>query len=178
MKVRIVFCLLALLASFTVACKKGDEALSSGETGESALPWHTYNEGTQLAKQEGKDIMLDFYASWCQWCRVMDREIFSDSEMAGRIRKGFVPVRINTDRLGGTVRFKGEDYSVQQFSMMLGVRGLPTVVFLDKNENIITIIPGYIKKGMFSSIIEYIQLKCYEKKVDINNFIEGKASCR
>jgi uncharacterized protein YyaL (SSP411 family) len=49
------------------------------------------------AQAENKPILLDIGAVWCHWCHVMDRESYENPEMAERINRLFVPVKVDRD---------------------------------------------------------------------------------
>lgn len=78
---------------------------------------HSMDEGLQTAKQEDKPIMIDFYADWCGWCTKLDEDTYTNSTVQELADK-FVNIKINTDK---------DQASASKY----GVRGLPTIVFLN-----------------------------------------------
>ena len=126
MKIKIIILNLILATTiFSLNCKK-QEVSQSGN----ALKWYVFNEGLKVAKNENKIVIVDFYAAWCKWCKVMEEEIFSDSEMLARLKKDFICVRLYMDSPStGIINYKGNQYSNQQFSMIMRVTGLPTITF-------------------------------------------------
>lgn len=59
------------------------------------IAWMTsYDEARALAQREGRPLLVDFGASWCQACQELERDTFSDPRV---IREGqrFVPVRVD-----------------------------------------------------------------------------------
>lgn len=55
----------------------------------------------QKAPQTGKPVLIDLYADWCQPCRMMEREVFSNREVGEFINDRFVAARYNVDRATG-----------------------------------------------------------------------------
>lgn len=53
------------------------------------------------ALQTGKPVFINLYAEWCQPCRTMEREVFSDREVGEFINERFVAARYNVDRTTG-----------------------------------------------------------------------------
>ncbi len=65
-----------------------------------------YNEGLQLAASSGKPVLLDFTGYGCVNCRKMEASVWTDPEIAARIRDGYVLVSLYVDdktRLDRTV---------------------------------------------------------------------------
>lgn len=51
-----------------------------------------------LAELEGKMVFVDAYTDWCQPCKKMDKEVFSQKEVADFYNKNFVSVKINMEK--------------------------------------------------------------------------------
>lgn len=56
-----------------------------------------YNEGLQLAASSGKPVLLDFTGYGCVNCRKMEASVWTDPEIAARIRDGYVLVSLYVD---------------------------------------------------------------------------------
>jgi thiol-disulfide isomerase/thioredoxin len=63
----------------------------------------SYGEGVKQAREEGRPILLKFYANWCPHCEKMDEGTWQD-EYIGELSQHFVPIRINGET--GTVALK------------------------------------------------------------------------
>lgn len=75
----------------------------------------TWQQALDRAKAEGKPIFLDAYTDWCGWCKVMDRETFSDSAVAAIMNASFVNVKMEMET--------GEGVDV---AMKYRISGFPT----------------------------------------------------
>ncbi|MFL6195084.1 MAG: DUF255 domain-containing protein, partial [Thermoanaerobaculia bacterium] len=62
------------------------------------VDWYPWGEEAfAKAKQEGKPIFLSIGYSTCHWCHVMERESFSDAEVAKLLNDWFVPVKVDRE---------------------------------------------------------------------------------
>lgn len=62
------------------------------------VDWHEWGEAAfQIARAEGKPVLLDIGAVWCHWCHVIDRESYENPEIAAMINKLFIPVKVDRD---------------------------------------------------------------------------------
>jgi len=77
--------------------------------------------GLEKAKKEGKPVMIDFWATWCKNCLVMDATTFKDDEVIAKL-EDYVLVKYKAENLKESPTKEILDY--------LGVIGLPTYVVL------------------------------------------------
>jgi thioredoxin-related protein len=180
-KIHIAIALIIAVAWVAASCRKASEE----KLGEALQPadvvsvtWQDFNTGLKLAKEQNKAIIIDFYADWCGWCKRMEAMVFNDSEVAEKLKKNFICIRIHTDTAeDNNLNYKNHVLTKQEFAAMLGVQGLPTVVFMDKDGNTITTIPGFVDKGVFLPLLGYINEGCYQKQVALQDYIDGKVHC-
>lgn len=86
--------------------------------------WQSYSITLlEKAQQEGQPVIMDFYASWCAPCRELDEITFHDPQVVQK-SKDFVMVKIDLTT--------GENEEYKKLVQKFNVKGVPTVVFLDK----------------------------------------------
>ncbi|OHD63311.1 MAG: hypothetical protein A2176_00285 [Spirochaetes bacterium RBG_13_51_14] len=175
----IVLTILWIFASCAKSSEQEDNKRAGLAAGEQVtVTWHDFNGGLKLAVEKRKPVVMDFYAEWCGWCRKMEAEVFTDPEVASKLRDNYICIRLHTDKnFDEKIKYKNHILTKQEFAAMLGVQGLPTVVFLDREGNLITKIPGFINKSMFLPLLSYIQDECYMKKIPFQDYMEGKSPC-
>jgi len=101
-------------------------ACSSGESGDS-IPWQAYDPGVLYrARQEGKPVLLEFFADWCIPCLELEEQTFSNE---GVINSTWSFVRVRVDM---------SDYESSESERLrekFGVTGVPEMLFLDARGN-------------------------------------------
>ncbi len=99
---------------------------SSGESGNS-IPWQSYDPAVLYrARQEGKPVLLEFYADWCIPCLELEKLTFSNE---GVINSTWSFVRVRVDM---------SDYESLESARLrekFGVTGVPEMLFLDARGN-------------------------------------------
>ena len=135
-------------------------------------PWYAFQEGMKLADSGAKHLVIDFYADWCHWCKVMDKETFSDPKVEKYLFEKFIPIKLNAESTTETITFKGQQLTPRQLTSAFQITGFPSIAFLTPEMEIITVIPGYIKKDMFMNILEYVDHECYKSQISFDEFLE------
>jgi len=87
-------------------------------TAQQPVRWQpTLEAAKRLAIQTDRLVLVHFWADWCQACQEMDRDVFSQPNVASAVEGNYVPVRINADYFPTTCR-------------QYGVTALPTDVII------------------------------------------------
>lgn len=176
MTVKNVVLILIVIAAVFSGCGAKD----AKETAEKAAlenEWLSFGEGIELAEKEKKPIVIDFYTSWCRWCKVMDEKTFSDSEVQSYLAEHFVSIRINAESRSDRFSFKGKQYSAVELTRSFGVKGFPSLAYLDREGGLITIVPGFVPKETFLPFLHYIQKECYKQQMTFEEFLKKKEEC-
>ncbi len=99
-----------------------------------------YSKAQILSKKEDKVLMVYFQASWCTYCRKLEKTIFPIEEVSIELEK-MILLKIDGD--------KNPDF-VRRYD----VKAYPTILFFDKNENIIEHLIGSPSKELVLKKIE------------------------
>jgi thiol:disulfide interchange protein DsbD len=61
------------------------------------IEWHeTIDESFELAKREKKPLLVDFFTTWCYWCRMLDEKTYPNNQVQ-KLLASFVPVKLNAE---------------------------------------------------------------------------------
>lgn len=157
-----VFSLVVLLVAVSMETEK-----------ETVVKWLTFEDAIEKAKVEKRKIFIDVYTDWCGWCKVMDKNTFSDPKIAQILNESFYPVKFNAEQRED-VQFSGTTFKFVESgrsgyhqlaaALMNNQLSYPTVVFLDEEFRMIQPLPGYQKAEEFHKIVQFIG-EDYFKKV-------------
>jgi uncharacterized protein YyaL (SSP411 family) len=63
------------------------------------IAWRAWSdEAFTEAQQQNKPVLLSIVAPWCQFCRAMDEQTFSNEAIAQFIGDNLIPVRVDSDK--------------------------------------------------------------------------------
>ena len=141
---------------------------------EGSIKWYSFEEAIALSEKKPKKLFLDMYTDWCGWCKRMDQTTFKNPVVAEYMNENFYAVKFNAERKD-SVDFKGKTYvnsnpagnrSSHQLAqaLMNGRMSYPSFVFMNENQEVITIVPGYRKAPEMEAILNYIGGDSYKDK--------------
>jgi thioredoxin-related protein len=99
-----------------------------------------YNEALELAKKEGKIILLELVSTDCTFCDRMEKEVLSQPQVQEAIQKDFILAKINVD--------------YEQIPLGLSEQMTPMFVFTTVDENVEDMRLGYIEENDFLNLLE------------------------
>jgi thiol:disulfide interchange protein DsbD len=89
------------------------------------VTWQDYSDGrVEQAVKMGRPVIIDFYADWCAPCRELEQITFHHPEIVKLAKNDFVMIKVDLTRKGNPIN----ENLLRQYD----VRGVPTVVFLDR----------------------------------------------
>ena len=131
---------------------------------QSKVEWIELDNNTKI-NNNGKKIIIDLYTDWCGWCKVMDRNTFTNPDVIDHINNNFIPVKFDAEYQNSVV-FNNNSYNfvksgrkgINELAYYLtnGNLSYPMTVFLDENYNLITLLPGYHKPNFYNLVLKYI----------------------
>ena len=113
-------------------------SISSQESKQQVVFYKSYQEGIKLAKINHKAVLLDFFAEWCEPCKVMDNEVLVDPTLSRFFNSNFISIKIDGESKEGKKLMK--DYLVT---------GFPTYIFINKKGKTVNRISGALEAKQF-----------------------------
>ena len=79
--------------------------------GDAKIQWISFEEALVRNEANPKMIFVNFYTEWCEWCPIMDANIFSNPQIAENMTNNYYAVKFNgeSDQM---VKFKGAEYGL------------------------------------------------------------------
>jgi len=106
----------------------------------------SFDEAMKSAKQSGKLVMVDVFATWCGPCKMLDKQTYGDAKVVAFAKKNFVSVKVDADTDEG--KKVGEKYQVS---------ALPTILLLDAEGDVQWKTVGFIKAAPFLAKADLVQ---------------------
>lgn len=144
---------------------KAELKVEANNTNDKKINWLTWDEMVKLNEKHPKKIFIDFYTSWCGWCKVMDKNTFEDSIVASLMMKDFYCVKFDAERrdtinfLNKTWKFiPGGRSGIHELAMyfMQNQASYPTFCVLTSDYKLITPLKGYIAVPQFEPVISFL----------------------
>lgn len=181
MRIASLTAVIILLAGIAASCggksSPGERGAPQGQGVTSAGMWVPFNEGMARAAKERKHVVIDFYTSWCRWCKVMDKETFQNRDVQKYLAENFVTIRIDAENRTERLKYQDEEYTPVSLARRFGVRGFPSLVYLDNGGELVTVMPGFMPPSTFLPLLEYMHRECYRQRMTFDEFLKKKGEC-
>ncbi|NJB83804.1 thioredoxin family protein [Wenyingzhuangia aestuarii] len=137
------------------------------------IKWLSFEEAIALNKKNPKPIIVDVYTVWCHWCKVMDKETYTDSTITEYINQNYYAVKFDAEQKE-PLTFNGQTFKYipngrrghHEFAsaILKGQLSYPSTVFFNKEAKVVYVAPGYLKKPMMEKLVNFMHQEVYLNK--------------
>lgn len=115
------------------------------------IKWLTLEEATKEVKAHPeKPILINFYATWCGFCKRLDGETFTDAKVANYVNKNYIPVKFDAETKD-MVTFLGINYTYiapakanyMAYAFTNGQLSYPATVLMNGKGDVNKVVLGY-----------------------------------
>jgi len=147
------------------------------------INWMTFEEAIAAQKQNPRHIMVDMYTNWCGPCKMLDKNTFQNKDVVKYVNENFYAVKFNAEG-NDVVSYKGQTFSnpnykealknrrnsSHQLARYFKINAYPTIVYLDKQGEVIAPIKGYQKPQQIEFYLKMFNSGDYKKLKDQQSF--------
>ena len=117
----------------------------------------TWEEAFAKAAEEDKHVFVDSYTDWCYWCKVMDKETFTDPEIAAYLNAEFVPIKVDMEK----------DFGIN-VAMKFRVRSFPSLLYFNPQGQLLKKQTGYERENL--KFLEHLKGIRADKRPQVYSF--------
>lgn len=155
--------LFVALTAFVSIANSGSKDVNEG----AEINWISFEEAVKLNAKKPRKMVIDVYTDWCGWCKVMDKQTFSDPIIIEYVNANYYAVKLNAE-MREKLTFQGVDYEFtvtnpaankgyHTFAAKLldGKLSYPSTVVLDEEYNRVGLVPGFLRPEQFDLMLKY-----------------------
>lgn len=159
MKILKIFLSIIVILSFSIIGAENSKKIKSASK---TINWYSYVDGLKKAKEENKQIFIDFKTGWCGYCKKMDREAFADSSIVSLLNNKFIAIQVDGD---SRKEIEIDGYKITEKNLTrkeYGVSSYPTFWWLESDGTKIGNQVGYVPIEWMLGALEYVINKEYD----------------
>lgn len=126
------------------------------------ITWYSFKKAQELAKADDKKVLVYAMATWCTYCKKVEKEVFPKEAVAATMEKYYYPVWVDIDS-SEKMEYNGEVMTGSQFAQKYRVRGTPTFFFIDKQGKILGAQPGFVPEDTFITLLSFVGSDAYQE---------------
>jgi len=161
--------LIISLLTVCAACLSTQKATAAEPAATNGVKWLTIEEAEKLNEKAPRKFLIDVYTDWCGWCKRMDANTFSATEIASYLNTYFYAVKLDAEGKQ-PVTFGAHTYSANAsgrshelaIAILSGKMSYPSIAYLDETKNLITVVPGYQTPDNLLPILVFINNDQYK----------------
>jgi len=170
--------MIMITAAMLAGCGGSEmETVEKTEKTVEANTWMSFDNGMELARDMGKPVVIDFYTSWCRWCKVMDKETFRDEKVDSYLSEHFISIKLNAEQKNTKIQYGGRSYTPGSLARAFKLEAYPSIAYLDEKGELIFLDRGFRNAAQFMVNLKYVKSGCHRKGVSIEKFRRNGGKC-
>lgn len=143
------------------------------------IEWLGLEQALTKAESAPRPIIVDLYTDWCGWCKKMDVYTFENKGIVKYINEHFYAAKFDAES-AETITYRGKKFEGAKgrgvhslATHLVGKRmGFPTLLYLQANGELITVVGGYKTPSDLEPILHFIASGKYANE-SWEDFIKG-----
>jgi thioredoxin-related protein len=139
--------------------------------GKEKIEWLTLEEVSAKMKNDPRPVIIDLYARWCYWCKVMDKKTYNHSKVVDYINEKFYPVKLDAESKQ-TLQWDNRNFNfnpglkLNDFSVYVtnGQLSFPTTVIYTSIKEAPATIPGFMSPDEIEPVLKYFGENYYKRE--------------
>ena len=135
--------------------------------------WLSFEKAIELNKTNPKPLLVSIYTDWCGWCKKMFKETYTNPVIAKYINENYHAIKLNGEGKepitykGYTFKYNQEGkskYHELSAALQNGKLSYPTTAILNKDEQLLDRIPGYLDPRKMEMVLAFFIKKDRKEK--------------
>ncbi len=128
----IIYGIIGVVLLTVIAFRFSSVDFSKNDPGGIQFQRISFQDALTLAKKENKILFIDFYATWCDPCKMMKKTSFSNERVGAFYNSNFINISVDAEKGEGVILAK--KYKVEAY---------PSLFFVDSKGEVINHSSGY-----------------------------------
>lgn len=135
--------------------------------------WLSFEKAIEINKTNPKPLLIAIYTDWCGWCKKMNTETYTNPIIAKYINDNYHAIKLNGE---GKEPITYKDYTFKfsqqgntkyhelSAALQNGKLSYPTTIILNKEEQLLDRIPGYLTPRKMEMVLAFFIKKDRKEK--------------
>ena len=184
---KIILPLFLLIGCFSIAAFTYKQTAPKPIIGAEKIKWMSWQEASEANKTQPRKLLVDVYTSWCGWCKVMDKQTFTNDTIADYLNKYYYCVKLDAEG-HDTIHFDNKDFvyispekgggrngiHTLAYALLDGNMGYPSLVYLTEKFERTAISPGYKTPAQLLPELRFTAEEVFKTKT-FDEYVKPKA---
>ena len=148
-------------------------AFALNANAQESVNWLSFEKAIEINKTNPKPLLVSIYTDWCGWCKKMYKETYTNPIIAKYVNDNYHAIKLNGEGKEAitykeyTFKFKQQGktkYHELSAALLNGKLSYPTTIILNKEEQLLDRIPGYLPAKKMEMVLAYFIKRDYKEE--------------